>query len=129
MSPPIRKTGHDKALQDALATGILQGAILEGSDADIIVLNPNASFRISAISHHSRSDTNVYEGKTGKGKVEVTISGGRVVWEEGNLKITSGSGKYIKMPPFSYLFDGIDKADAAYLASLRSPVHRTAAAY
>ncbi|KAI0511698.1 hypothetical protein KFK09_012330 [Dendrobium nobile] len=200
MSPPIRKTGHDKALQDALATGILQlvgtdhctfnstqkafgygdfrkipngvngieermhliwetmvesgkisvtdyvritstecakifniyprkGAILEGSDADIIVLNPNASFRISAISHHSRSDTNVYEGKTGKGKVEVTISGGRVVWEEGNLKITSGSGKYIKMPPFSYLFDGIDKADAAYLASLRSPVHRTAATY
>ncbi|KAK8926573.1 hypothetical protein KSP39_PZI018145 [Platanthera zijinensis] len=195
MSPPIRKAGHDIALQNALAAGILQlvgtdhctfnstqkllgygdfrkipngvngieermhliwdtmvesgkitasdyvritstecakifniyprkGAILEGSDADVIVLNPNASFRISAISHHSRSDTNVYEGRTGKGKVEVTISGGRVVWEDENLKVTAGSGKYIKMPPFGYLFNGIDQADARYLASLNAPVLR-----
>lgn len=43
-----------------------KGAILAGSDADIIVLNPNSSFEISAASHHSRSDTNVYEGKKGK---------------------------------------------------------------
>ncbi|KAK8950411.1 hypothetical protein KSP40_PGU009878 [Platanthera guangdongensis] len=101
-----------------------KGAILEGSDADVIVLNPNASFRISAISHHSRSDTNVYEGRTGKGKVEVTISGGRVVWEDENLKVTAGSGKYIKMPPFGYLFNGIDQADARYLASLNAHVLR-----
>lgn len=39
---------------------------MPGSDADIIVLNPNTSFRITTSSHHSRSDTNVYEGKTGK---------------------------------------------------------------
>ncbi|KAG0468264.1 hypothetical protein HPP92_017592 [Vanilla planifolia] len=199
MSPPIRKAEHGKALQDALASGVLQivgtdhctfnstqksfgmddfrkipngvngieermhiiwdsmvesgkisvtdyvritstecakvfniyprkGAISEGSDADIIILNPNSSFRISSISHHSRSDTNVYEGRTGKGKVEVTISGGRIVWEDGNLKVTQGSGKYIKMPPFSYLFDGLDKVDAQYLASLGAPVRRTAAA-
>lgn len=38
---------------------------MEGSDADLIILNPNASFKISAASHHSRCDTNVYEGMTG----------------------------------------------------------------
>ncbi|KAJ0985245.1 hypothetical protein J5N97_003601 [Dioscorea zingiberensis] len=190
MSPPLRKSGHDRALQAALSTGILQlvgtdhctfnstqktlgiddfrkipnglngieermhlvwdvlvesgqisvtdyvritstecarifniyprkGAILEGSDADLIILNPNASFKISAASHHSRSDTNVYEGMTGKGKVEVTISGGRIVWD-GELKVIPGSGKYIKMPPFGYLFDGIEKADSADLSTLRS---------
>lgn len=43
-----------------------KGAILAGSDADIIILNPNASFEISAKSHHSRSDTNVFDGKRGK---------------------------------------------------------------
>ncbi|XP_019155574.1 PREDICTED: dihydropyrimidinase [Ipomoea nil] len=101
-----------------------KGAILAGSDADIIILNPNSSFEISSSSHHSRSDTNVYEGRQGKGKVEVTIAGGRIVWENGKLNVVPGSGKYIKMPPFSYLFDGIEKADATHFSSLRAPVKR-----
>ncbi|GMP91483.1 hypothetical protein CsSME_00042165 [Camellia sinensis var. sinensis] len=101
-----------------------KGAILVGSDADIIILNPNSSFEISATSHHSRLDTNVFEGRRGKGKVEVTIAGGRIVWENGQLKVAPGEGKYVEMQPFSYLFGGIDKADAKYLSSLRAPVKR-----
>ncbi|GAB2218430.1 hypothetical protein Droror1_Dr00001653 [Drosera rotundifolia] len=101
-----------------------KGAILPGSDADIIILNPNASFEISAATHHSRSDNNIYEGVIGKGKVEVTIAGGRIVWESEELKVVPGSGKYIEMPPYSYLFGGIDKADARYLSSLKAPVQR-----
>ncbi|XP_027331029.1 dihydropyrimidinase [Abrus precatorius] len=195
MSPPIRKQGHDKALQAALSTGVLQlvgtdhcafnstqkalgiddfqkipngvngieermhmvwelmvesgqisvtdyvrltstecarifniyprkGAILPGSDADIIILNPNSSFEITAKSHHSRLDTNVYEGRKGKGKIEVTIAGGRVVWENNELKVVPGIGRYIQMPPFSYLFDGMEKKDAFYLNSLKAPVNR-----
>ncbi|KAJ9699105.1 hypothetical protein PVL29_007945 [Vitis rotundifolia] len=105
-----------------------KGAILAGSDADIIILNPNSSFQITARSHHSRSDTNVYEGRKGKGKVEVTIAGGKIVWENDELKAVPGSGKYIEMQPFSYLFNGIDKADAKYLSSLQAPVQRSKAA-
>ncbi|KAF6175273.1 hypothetical protein GIB67_000594 [Kingdonia uniflora] len=105
-----------------------KGAILAGSDADIIILNPNASFEILSNSHHSRSDINVYEGRKGKGKVEVTIVGGKVVWENGELKVEPGSGRYIEMPPFGHLFSGIGKADAAYLSSLRAPVHRVRSA-
>ncbi|CAL5415046.1 unnamed protein product [Camellia sinensis] len=89
-----------------------KGAILVGSDADIIIFNPNSSFEISATSHHSRLDTNVFEGRRGKGKVEVKIAGGRIVWENGQLKVALGDGKYVEMQPFSYLFGGIDKADA-----------------
>ncbi|XP_073261023.1 dihydropyrimidinase isoform X3 [Populus alba] len=195
MSPPIRASGHGKALQDALSNGVLQlvgtdhcvfnstqkasgiddfrkipngvngieermhlvwdlmvesgqisvtdyvrvtstecarifniyprkGAIIAGSDADIIILNPKSTFEINARSHHSRTDTNVYEGRRGKGKVEVTIAGGRVVWENNELKVVPGSGKYIEMAPFSYLFSGIDRADASYLSSLNAPVKR-----
>uniref|UniRef100_A0A151UI60 dihydropyrimidinase n=3 Tax=Cajanus cajan TaxID=3821 RepID=A0A151UI60_CAJCA len=101
-----------------------KGAILPGSDADIIILNPNSSFEISAKSHHSRLDTNIYEGRRGKGNIEVTIAGGRVVWENNELKVAPGTGRYIKMPPFSYVFDGVDKKDAIYLNSLQAPVKR-----
>ncbi|KVH91496.1 Hydantoinase/dihydropyrimidinase [Cynara cardunculus var. scolymus] len=101
-----------------------KGAILAGSDADIIIFNPNSTFQISAHSHHSRSDTNVYEGRSGKGKVEVTIAGGRIVWENEELKVVPGSGRYISMPPFNYLYHGINKADANYLTSLKAPVNR-----
>ncbi|KAK4482792.1 hypothetical protein RD792_009962 [Penstemon davidsonii] len=102
-----------------------KGAILVGSDADIIILNPNSSFEISSKTHHSRTDTNVYEGRKGKGKVEVTIAGGKVVWENNELNIVPGNGKYVKMAPFNYLFDGIEKADSEYLSSLRAPVIRS----
>lgn len=101
-----------------------KGAILEGSDADIIILNPERSFVMGAHTHHSRSNTNVYEGRKGKGMVEVTISRGRVVWEDGVLNIAPGSGRYVRMLPFGYVFDGIEKSDAAYRASLRAPVQR-----
>ncbi|KAL5720142.1 dihydropyrimidinase [Ranunculus cassubicifolius] len=101
-----------------------KGAILAGSDADIIILNPNSTFEISTKSHHSRSDTNVYEGRRGKGKVEVTIAGGKVVWENDEIRVLPGSGRYIEMPPFGSIFSGIDKVDAAYLASLHAPVQR-----
>lgn len=54
----------------------------------------------------------------------MTIAGGRIVWINDELKVTSGSGKYVRMPPFSYLFGGMDKADAVYISSLKAPVKR-----
>lgn len=54
----------------------------------------------------------------------MTIAGGRIVWQSGELKVAPGSGRYVEMLPFSYLFDGIDKADAKYLSSLQAPVKR-----
>jgi dihydropyrimidinase len=56
--------------------------------------------------------------------VEITTSRGQVVWEDGVLNIAPGSGRYVMMPPFGYVFDGIEKSDAAYRASLRAPVQR-----
>ncbi|GBG63173.1 hypothetical protein CBR_g36942 [Chara braunii] len=67
-----------------------KGAIAVGSDADIIILNPEGRTTISAAKHHSKMDTNVYEGWDMKGKVEVTIRRGEVVWENDELK---NSGK------------------------------------
>jgi dihydropyrimidinase len=39
-----------------------KGRVAAGSDADVIVLDPSVTHTISAATHHSRMDTNVYEG-------------------------------------------------------------------
>jgi dihydropyrimidinase len=39
-----------------------KGRVAAGSDADVIVLDPRLEHVISAATHHSRIDTNVYEG-------------------------------------------------------------------
>lgn len=54
-----------------------KGLIAPGSDADIIVFDPEVSHTISASTHHSRMDTNIYEGREVKGQV-TTISPAKV---------------------------------------------------
>lgn len=85
-----------------------KGVISPGADADIIIFDPEQEHVISAKRHHSRSDMNVYEGKLVKGKVVVTISGGRVVWKDGIFNVTPGTGRYLHLPPFGPLFEGLD---------------------
>ncbi|CAM8975581.1 unnamed protein product [Rhodiola kirilowii] len=94
-----------------------KGAIMPGSDADVIILNPDAEFHISAKTHHSKSDVNIFEGMNGKGKVEVTIARGKVVWENDKLSVTPGSGQYVEMPTRGYMYEGLDKQDDAFKVS------------
>ncbi|WIA28115.1 hypothetical protein OEZ86_010692 [Tetradesmus obliquus] len=95
-----------------------KGRIAPGSDADVIVLDPRVKHTISAATHHSRIDTNVYEGKQIQGKVTVTISRGRLVWFDSKLNVEPGSGRFIPLPTHGPLFDGIDKAGADTAARL-----------
>lgn len=46
-----------------------KGLIAPGSDADVIVFDPAAEHTISAATHHSAMDTNVYEGMRVRGRV------------------------------------------------------------
>lgn len=46
-----------------------KGVIAEGADADVIVLDPSVTHTLSAAGHHSRMDTNIYEGYRVGGKV------------------------------------------------------------
>lgn len=77
-----------------------KGTIAAGSDADIILFDSREMHTISASTHHSRMDTNVYEGKKIRGRVKTTISRGRVVWNDGVISVARGSGKYIPLPPY-----------------------------
>jgi len=77
-----------------------KGAICPGSDADIVVWDPAKTRTISAKTHHQKVDTNIYEGMTVKGNASITLSRGRVLWENGQLKTERGTGKYIDRPCF-----------------------------
>jgi len=79
-----------------------KGAILEGSDADVIILDPNKNKTISAKTHHQNLDYNVYEGKKIKGVVITTISRGVVVWENDKLSVEKGAGRFVECPKIHF---------------------------
>lgn len=86
-----------------------KGTIARNSDADIIIFDPKVTHTIRAASHHSRMDTNVYEGKTIRGKVVTTISQGRVVWNNGKLNVKRGAGRFIPLKPFGNMYYGLNQ--------------------
>ncbi len=45
-----------------------KGVLAPGSDADAIVFDPAAAHTLSAATHHSRMDTNIYEGRAVRGR-------------------------------------------------------------
>jgi dihydropyrimidinase len=75
-----------------------KGTIAVGSDADLVIFDPNRSETISINNphtHHMNVDYSAYEGFTVKGFTETVLSRGRVVIEKNELK-AKGGGQFIK---------------------------------
>ena len=100
-----------------------KGRIAVGSDADIVVWDGEAARTISAATHHHAVDFNIFEGMTVRGVAVVTISRGVVVWENGVLKCTQGSGKFVPRKPFGPVFSSVDVKDQLR-AAYEKPVER-----
>jgi dihydropyrimidinase len=77
-----------------------KGTIAPGSDADIVIFDPSKRKTISASSHHSACDYNLYEGTEVVGDVETVLLRGTVMIEDGELKSQPGSGKFIRRAKF-----------------------------
>ena len=73
-----------------------KGTIAVGSDADIVIFDPNREQTISAASHHMRVDYSAYEGWTVRGVTEVVLSRGNVIVENGEWRGQAGAGRFIK---------------------------------
>ena len=87
-----------------------KGAIEVGADADIVVWDPDATRTISAKTHHQNIDFNIYEGMEVSGVAAATISQGKVVWQDGEMKSVMGAGKHIDRPCFPSYYDAIRRA-------------------
>lgn len=73
-----------------------KGTIAVGSDADIVIFNPDKKFTISAKNHHMRVDYNCYEGFDVQGAAETVMSRGQVIIEDGQHVGKVGYGSYQK---------------------------------
>lgn len=73
-----------------------KGTIAVGSDADIVIFDPEKEHTFGVENEHMNVDYSSYEGWKVKGKVEVVLSRGRVVIEDGECKVERGSGQFLK---------------------------------
>ena len=78
-----------------------KGAVQVGADADLVVWDAQATRTISAKTHHQAVDFSVYEGMPVTGLARHTISQGRLVWTDGDLRAVRGAGRYVERPCFA----------------------------
>ncbi|KAJ9459112.1 Dihydropyrimidinase [Diplonema papillatum] len=83
-----------------------KGRIAAGSDADLVVWN-DVPRTISKATHHHAVDFNIFEGMVVHGVADVTISRGKIVWQDGELRTKNGDGKYVPRRPFGCVFDSV----------------------
>src|SRR5947209_1341697 len=69
-----------------------KGALAPGSDADIVIWDPNADHTITAKTHHMRVDYSMFEGFTVKGNARLVMSRGEVLVDGGSHLGRAGRG-------------------------------------
>ena len=73
-----------------------KGTIAVGTDADIVIFDPDEKHTISAETHHHNCDYSGYEGWDVTGKCKTVLVRGRIAIENDEIKLEKGYGKFIK---------------------------------
>ena len=71
-----------------------KGLIAPGSDADLVLYDPEATHTLSAATHHMDVDYSAYEGRTITGQVKTVLSRGEVVIEGDEFRGRAGWGQF-----------------------------------
>src|SRR5487761_1178298 len=80
-----------------------KGVIAAGSDADIVIYDPQATQTLSAATHHMNVDYSAYEGLELTGAVVTTLVRGRPVIEGGKYVGSAGQGQFLARGLNQYL--------------------------
>ena len=78
-----------------------KGTIAIGSDADIVVFDPEEEMTLSAETHHMNVDYSAYEGMKIKGATKTVLSRGKIVIDDGKYTGSPGDGRFLKRSTFS----------------------------
>ena len=73
-----------------------KGTIGIGSDADLVIFDPNEQHTLSAKTHHMNVDYSAYEGWQLKGKCKTVLLRGQVAIDNAEVKIQKGYGTFVK---------------------------------
>jgi dihydropyrimidinase len=72
-----------------------KGVLAPGSDADIVIWDPNAEHVISARTHHMRVDYSMFEGFRVRGNARTVLSRGEIIVDGGTYHGKPGRGKFL----------------------------------
>jgi dihydropyrimidinase len=75
-----------------------KGELAQGSDADIVIWDPNIEHTISAKTHHMRVDYSMFEGFQVEGNARMVLSRGEVIVDRGSFLGRAGRGEFLKRP-------------------------------
>ncbi len=78
-----------------------KGIIAPGSDADLVIWNPQKSITISAATQRQRVDYTPYEGMRIQGAPDTVLLRGRVIVRNGEYVGGKGGGQYLSRSTFS----------------------------
>jgi dihydropyrimidinase len=78
-----------------------KGTIAVGSDADLVIFDPNEEQVISAKTHHMRVDYSMFEGIQIKGVPKTVLSRGRPVIDAGQFVGRPGNGQFLRRQTYA----------------------------
>lgn len=76
-----------------------KGTLMPGSDADIAIWDPSASWMIDNDALHMSTDYTPYEGRRINGRIDTVLVGGRVVVDRGELIDPTPRGRHLPAGP------------------------------
>jgi dihydropyrimidinase len=82
-----------------------KGCLAVGSDADLVAIDPDRLFRVTAAAMYSRSDFDPYEGYQAHGWPVLTMSRGEVVVRDGEVVAKPGRGLLLRRGRYRDLED------------------------
>jgi dihydropyrimidinase len=77
-----------------------KGTIAPGTDADIVIFDPDKKHTISAKTHHSATDINIFDGTEVVGSPEIVVRRGEVIVDGDELFAKAGSGQFVRRAKF-----------------------------
>ena len=72
-----------------------KGTLAKGSDADVVVFDPAAAFRVPKKNAYTKVDYSLYEGRACLGAPTLVLQRGKVIMANGEVKAAAGQGEYL----------------------------------
>jgi dihydroorotase (multifunctional complex type) len=72
-----------------------KGALEVGSDADLVIVDPDREVRVNLGTLHSVADFTPYDGYLARGWADLTIAGGEIVYEKGDVVAERARGRVL----------------------------------